>query len=94
MNRKIKNLQIKIEKRTLEEANFIIEKSATLRGTAKELGTSKSTVHKDIRERLIYLDYEKYKLVCNVLELNKDERAMRGGLATKEKYLNIKKRNY
>ncbi len=76
-----------IEERAVSVANFIIDKNATVRETAKEFGVSKSTVHKDIAERLVKVNPALAKKAKKVLEVNKAERHIRGGLATKEKYL-------
>lgn len=64
-----------------------MEHQATVRSTAKAFGISKSTTHKDLTERLPKNNRGLYKEVKQVLELNKQERHIRGGLATKEKYL-------
>ena len=64
----------------------MIEKKATVRSTAKVFGISKSTVHKDLTERLPELSPELFKSVKKILEQNKMERHIRGGLATKHKY--------
>lgn len=65
---------------------YMIEKKATVRSTAKVFGISKSTVHKDLTERLPELSPELFKSVKKILEQNKMERHIRGGLATKHKY--------
>ena len=75
-----------IEERAVEIANFIVENKATVRRTAKEYGVSKSTVHKDITERLIHVDKQLAENARKVLEMNKAERHIRGGMATKKKY--------
>ena len=75
-----------IEERTIEIANYIIECNATVRQAAKTFGVSKSTVHKDCTERLGRLSPGLAKQVRKVLDVNKSERHIRGGLATKEKY--------
>ncbi len=72
--------------RVLEEAEFIANTGATVRATAKIFLSSKSTVHKDVTERLIKIDKELYKKVRNVLDKNLRERHLRGGEATKRKY--------
>ena len=72
-----------MEERVIESAIYIIEHNATVRQTAKQFGVSKSTVHKDVTERLETLARQARK----VLDINKSERHIRGGLATKEKYL-------
>ena len=76
-----------IEERAVEVATYIIENNATVRHTAKEFGISKSTVHKDVSERLEYISPELAHRVRKVLDVNKSERHIRGGLATREKYL-------
>lgn len=75
-----------IEKRAVEVARFIVEQNATVRECAKKFGISKSTVHKDVTERLMKIDEALAINARNVLEINKSERHIRGGLATKEKY--------
>lgn len=77
-----------IEERAIEIANYIIEYNATVRQTAKQFGISKSTVHKDVTERLIQINPALAQKTRLVLDLNKSERHIRGGMATKEKYLN------
>lgn len=75
-----------IEQRACELAVYIIETGATVRSAAKHFGVSKSTVHKDLSQRLPQCNKSLYKQVRPVLELNKAERHIRGGLATREKY--------
>lgn len=75
-----------IEKRVLEIAQYIIQNKATVRECAKQFGVSKSTVHKDITDRLEEIDPLLAGQVRVVLNLNKSERHIRGGLATREKY--------
>ena len=79
-----------IEERVLELADYIIESGSTVRATAKRFNISKSTVHKDVTERLEQLNKSLFEQVQDVLKSNKAERHIRGGLATKEKYLKIK----
>ena len=79
-----------IERRVVLLAEFIMETKATVRSTAKKFGISKSTVHKDITERLYIINRETYKKVREILEENKSERHIRGGRATKEKYRRMK----
>ena len=81
-----------IEERTVELANYIIEHKCTVRETAKKFGISKSTVHKDITERLRKVNPPLAKKVHLILDENKAERHIRGGLATKQKYLNAHKK--
>ena len=78
------------EKRAVELAEYIIENSSTVRAAAKKFHISKSTVHKDVSERLIKINPVLAEKVHKVLEENKAERHIRGGLATKEKYLHRK----
>ena len=80
-----------IKKRVLEEANYVVENNATVRDTAKKFGISKSTVHKDVTEKLLYIDKKLYKKVRKVLDKNLSERHLRGGEATKLKFINNKK---
>ncbi|MGL4774474.1 MAG: sporulation transcriptional regulator SpoIIID [Clostridium sp.] len=75
-----------IEERVLEVAQYIIESQATIRKTAKEFGVSKSTIHKDMTERLPKINPAIAEQAQNILELNKSERHIRGGKATKLKY--------
>ena len=79
-----------IEERAVEIATYIINHNATVRQAAKTFGVSKSTVHKDAGERIGYINPALAKEVRKVLEQNKCERHIRGGLATKEKYLSKK----
>ena len=76
-----------IEERAIDIANYIIENNATVRQTAKQFGISKSTVHKDVTDRLMQINPALAKEARKVLDINKSERHIRGGLATKEKYL-------
>jgi len=78
-----------MRERILEIAEYIISTKATVRQAAKVFGVSKSTVHKDMTERLVEINPEKAKLVKEVLEFNKAERHIRGGRATRRKYLNM-----
>ncbi len=78
-----------IVKRVLNEANYIIETSNTIRDIAKIFNVSKSTVHKDLHERLFYIDKKLFKKVEEILNYHTSIRHIRGGNSTKEKYLNI-----
>ena len=78
-----------IEERAVEVGNYIIETKATVRQTAKKFGISKSTVHKDVAERLPQIDVELAKEARSVLDVNKSERHIRGGMATRKKYAHI-----
>ena len=75
-----------IEQRAIEIGNYIIEEGATVRQAAKKFGISKSTVHKDVTERLEEIDSILAKDARKILDVNKKERHIRGGLATKKKY--------
>lgn len=75
-----------IEKRACELAVYMIETGATVRATANHFGISKSTVHKDLQQRLPKADPLLYEKVRKVLDLNKMERHIRGGLATRRMY--------
>lgn len=75
-----------IEQRACDLAVFIIENRATVRTAAKQFGISKSTVHKDLTERLPRLNPSLYRQVRQLLDINKAERHIRGGLATRRKY--------
>ena len=81
-----------IEKRSVALAEYIIEHKATVRAAAKKFGISKSTVHKDISERLHDVSPSLSKQAKAVLIKNKNERHLRGGLATKKKYLEKSKK--
>ncbi len=76
----------KIERRVIAIAEYIIETKDTVRGAAKKFGVSKSTVHKDVVSRLEKIDPILGKEVRKVLDINKMERHIRGGMATKMKY--------
>ncbi len=75
-----------VEERAVELGEYIIENGATVRSAAKKFGVSKSTVHKDVSERLRGVDPGLYSEVKNVLEINKAQRHIRGGMATRKKY--------
>lgn len=76
-----------IEERATRLAEYIIENETTVRDTAKVFGVSKSTVHKDISERLEDINSDLFMKVRLVLDQNKAERHIRGGMATKNKYM-------
>ena len=80
---------VDIEKRAKLFANYIIENKATVRATAKEFCTSKSTVHKDVAEKIEKFNPSLAEEAKKVLEVNKSERHLRGGMATKLKYSKI-----
>lgn len=74
------------EKRACEVAVYLIETGATVRAAARYFGISKSTVHKDLTQRLKGINYSLYLQAREVLEANKRERHIRGGMATRRKY--------
>lgn len=78
-----------VEERAVELGEYIIESKATVRAAAKKFGVSKSTVHKDVSQRLKSVNPTLYKEVKEVLEVNKSQRHIRGGLATRNKYRHI-----
>ena len=75
-----------IEERAVELAQYIIDTKDTVRGAAARFGISKSTVHKDVSQRLLTINYSLAMEVRKVLDENKAERHIRGGMATKLKY--------
>ena len=75
-----------VSERSVVLGEYILENAATVRAAAKRFGVSKSTVHKDVSERLKISNPQLYKEVRQVLEINKKERHIRGGLATRMKY--------
>ena len=75
-----------IEQRVLKCAEYIVETGCTVRACSAHFSISKSTVHKDVSERLQYIDIDLFEQVRDVLNLNLSERHIRGGNATKEKY--------
>lgn len=77
---------ISIEERAVSLAHYIIDSKDTVRGTAKKFGISKSTVHKDVSERLLKINPMLAHEVRTILDENKAERHIRGGMATKLKY--------
>ena len=78
-----------IEERAVETAKYIVETQSTVRQTAQKFGISKSTVHKDVTERLVQINPVLAQEARKVLDVNKSERHIRGGMATKEKYAHL-----
>ena len=78
--------QVSIEERAINLAHYIIDTKDTVRGAAAKFGVSKSTVHKDVSQRLLNINYALALEVRKILDENKAERHLRGGLATKLKY--------
>lgn len=81
-----------VEARAIELGEYIAESGATVRSAAKKFGISKSTVHKDVSDRLKYIDPQLYRQVKAVLDTNKAQRHIRGGMATKQKYNEVRRR--
>ncbi len=79
-----------IEERAMELAHYIIDSKDTVRGAAKKFGVSKSTVHKDLSERIVKINPALAAEVRLILDENKAERHIRGGMATKLKYSHMK----
>ena len=79
--------EVSIEEPAINLAHYIIDSKDTVRGTAKKFGISKSTVHKDVTERLLKINPILAKEVREILDENKAERHIRGGMATKLKYM-------
>lgn len=75
-----------IKTRVLEEANYMLKTKNTIREIAKIFNVSKSTVHKDLHDRLIDIDYNLYEQIDNILKYHIDIRHIRGGESTKKKY--------
>ena len=75
-----------IEERAIKCAEYIVATGSTVRACSAHFAISKSTVHKDVSERLKFIDVDLYERTRKVLELNLSERHIRGGIATKEKY--------
>ena len=80
--------RLSIEERAIQVAQYIIETEDTVRGAAKKFGISKSSIHKDVSQRLLKVNYNLAMEVRKVLDKNKAERHIRGGMATKMKYRN------
>lgn len=79
-------MRTNIEERVCDLAAYIVDNQTTVRAAASHFGVSKSTVHKDLTERLKYINPPLYRQVRTLLDINKAERHIRGGLATRRKY--------
>ena len=79
-----------VEERAAMLGEYIIESKATVRSAAQKFGISKSTVHKDVSQRLRSINPRLYKEVRVILDANKSQRHIRGGIATRNKYLGLK----
>lgn len=86
----VKAVNSNVEKRCIEIGNYIKNTGATVRKAGSVFGISKSTVHIDVTKRLYEIDRELYNEVEKVLQENKAQRHIRGGIATKEKYIALK----
>lgn len=80
-----------IKSRVIDEAIYMINTGDTIRGVAKIFGVSKSTVHKDLSDRLKYIDEELYDNITEILKYHIEIRHIRGGESTRNKYLNLRK---
>ena len=83
-------MNISVQKRVINVAEYILKNKTTVRATAKVYNVSKSTIHNDIQKRLIKLNKSYYYDVVKILQFNFDQKHLRGGKATKEKYSKIK----
>lgn len=83
---------LSIEERAIQVAQYIIDTEDTVRGAAKKFGISKSSIHKDVSQRLLKINYNLAMEVRKVLDKNKAERHIRGGMATKLKYSHEKQK--
>ncbi len=81
-----------IDLRVIKEADYVLRENATVRKTAEVFGVGKSTVHYDLTKRLPYLDEDRARRVKGVLFINLSERHIRGGMSTRRKYLDNKKK--
>ena len=82
----VESMKGAVEERAITLGEYILENKATVRAAAKEFHISKSTVHKDVAERLKHIEPQLYREVKKVLDVNKAQRHIRGGMATKRKY--------
>ena len=80
-----------VENRILSIAHYTVDHNSTVRSTARKFGISKSTVHKDLTERLPQIDHHLAEEVRDILDVNKSERHIRGGMATRRKYLQLQR---
>lgn len=87
-------MKIELIDRIIEEAEYIVSTGTTVRGASKIFWVSKSTIHKDVTDRLKKVDKSLYKKVKKVLDKNLSERHIRGGEATKKKYKTISKKTH
>lgn len=78
-----------IIKRVIDEANYMLSTKKTIREVAKVFNVSKSTVHKDLHERLVDIDFKLFERIDDILKYHIDVRHIRGGESTKKKYKNL-----
>lgn len=88
----MKAIKKDICERVIKESKFIIKTKKTIRETAKKFGVSKSTVHKDIQDRIYYIDKNLYEKVKKIMKDHINVRHIRGGESTKQKYINYNNR--
>ncbi len=84
------NMYESIKNRVIEVAQYMLKSKLTIREIAKKFNISKSTIHKDISERLKYIDYSLYEEVSEIIKEHKETRHIKGGESTKIKYLKLK----
>lgn len=84
-------MNLTIQRRVLKEADYLLKTNKTIREVAKDFNISKSTIHKDIHERLFDIDSKKFKEIQKIMNEHIKIRHIKGGEATKEKYLKLKK---
>lgn len=83
---------VTIDERIIAEAEYLIENECTIRVVSKHFGLSKSTVHKDLSDKLYFINEKLYLKVRKILSFNLSERHIRGGMATKIKFMNLSKK--
>ena len=84
-------MNLKVEKRVLKEADYLLKTGKTIREIAKDFHISKSTIHKDLHERLLSINLQKYEKIQKIMYEHIKIRHIKGGEATRKKYLNLKK---
>lgn len=84
-------MNLRVEKRVLKEADYLLETGKTIREVAKDFHISKSTIHKDLHERLISVNIKKYEEIQKIMNEHIKIRHIKGGEATRKKYLKLKK---
>ena len=84
-------MNLRVEKRVLKEADYLLETGKTIREVAKDFHISKSTIHKDLHERLMSVNIKKYEEIQKIMNEHIKIRHIKGGEATRKKYLKLKK---